>query len=90
MTLSGSAFVSDFTSDGQLSIPTGGTINDSFSPIVLGGGSTTTIASGGTIFLNGQTLELRGALLVNNGHISIGTTNVNFGSLPKGSGVYAR
>ena len=56
--------------------------------MVLGGGSRTTINSGGAINLTGGTMiELNGGLLVNNGTIS-GTTDVNYGSLAKGSGVY--
>jgi len=59
---------------------------------VLGGGSTTRLGTpavaGGAINLGGQTLELRGGLLVNNGNISNGTVNVNFGGLAKGAGSY--
>src|SRR5207237_2900562 len=41
--------------------------------------------NGGQLSVSNGTLELNGGLLVNNGEIS-GTTNVNFGSLAKGSG----
>ena len=59
--------------------------------MILGGGSRTFIGSvdspGGTLNVGATSLELNGALLVNNGTIT-GTTNVNFGSLAKGSGTY--
>ena len=56
--------------------------------LVNGGGSRTTINSGGAInLLGGTTLELNGALLVNNGTVT-GTVNVNYGSLAKGTGAY--
>jgi autotransporter-associated beta strand protein len=88
---SGTANVSDFVSDGQLNIPAGGMLNNSNSPMVLGGGSRTFIGTtavhGGTLDLGGQTLELNGGLLVNNGTVS-GTVNVNYGSLAKGAGSF--
>jgi fibronectin-binding autotransporter adhesin len=55
--------------------------------LVLGGGSRTTIDGSGQLNVTNGTIELNGALLVNNGEIS-GTTNVNFGSLAKGAGKY--
>ena len=55
---------------------------------MLGGGSRTTINPSGTLAVAaGTTIELNGGLLVNNGTIS-GTTDVNYGSLAKGTGVY--
>lgn len=89
--VNGTANVSEFVSDGQVNIPTGGVLNNSGSPLVLGGGSRTLIGSaaapGGVMNLDAQTLELNGALLVNNGTVS-GTTNVNFGSVVKGAGAF--
>jgi hypothetical protein len=88
LTVNGTANVSDFVSDGQLTIPSGGTLNNAGSSLFLGGGSRTTINSGGSIILSGgTTIELNGGLLVNNGTIT-GTTDVNYGSLAKGTGVY--
>src|SRR4051812_39955183 len=59
--------------------------------LVLGGGSRTFIGdsqqTGGQLSVTGGNIELNGALLVNNGTIT-GTTNVNFGSIAKGAGVY--
>src|SRR5207244_5057418 len=63
-----------------------GTFNNSSTPLVSGGGSRITINPGG-ILNTGSSLELNGALMVNNGTIT-GTTNINFGSLAKGAGVY--
>jgi hypothetical protein len=91
LVVNGTANVSDFVSDGQLNIPNGGVMNNTLSPLVLGGGSRTFIGSaaapGGAINLGSQTLELNGGLLVNNGTVS-GTTNVNFGAVAKGAGAY--
>jgi fibronectin-binding autotransporter adhesin len=92
MTVGGTALVTGFVSNGVLTVSPGGTVANSATSLVLGGGSRTFLGSaathGGTLNLGGQTLELNGALLVNNGTISNGTVNVNFGSLAKGSGTY--
>src|SRR5205823_7521294 len=73
VTVNGTANVNDFVNDGQLAIPAGGALNNSVSSLVLGGGSTTTVGTpashGGAINLGGQSLELRGGLLANNGTI---------------------
>jgi len=86
----GNANVSDFVSDGQLTINPGAVVTNGNSSMVLGGGSRTFIGSvatpGGTLNV-GPGLNLNGALLVNNGNIA-GTTNVNYGGLAKGSGTY--
>lgn len=88
LTVTGAANVSDFASEGQLTIPGGGMVSNSGSPLVLGGGSRTTIDPSGTLATAiGTSIELNGGLLVNNGTIS-GTTDVNYGSLAKGTGVY--
>jgi autotransporter-associated beta strand protein len=85
------ANVRAFDSSGVITIAAGGTLNNSSNPLTLGGGSRTYIGSvaspGGTLNLGGQTLELNGGLLINNGTV-VGTTNVNFGSLAMGSGTY--
>jgi len=87
MTLSGSAFVSDFTSDGQLSVPT-----EPPSRFLLpnrpGRRKHKPRSPAAHDFSQWPNSRTARALLVNNGHISIGATNVNFGSLAKGSGVY--
>jgi len=78
----------DFTSQGILSINSGGTVVNTIGNLVAGGGSRTHILAGGEMSLqNGTELDLNGALLVNNGIID-GTTNVHFGSLAKGAGTY--
>jgi fibronectin-binding autotransporter adhesin len=91
MTVNGTANVSDFVSDGSLTISAGGTLNNSGSPMVLGGGSTTFVGSaaapGGAINLGGQTLEVRGGLLANNGIIN-GTVNVHFNGSVTGAGTF--
>jgi T5SS/PEP-CTERM-associated repeat protein len=78
----------DVANNGVLTVNSGGAIDNYVGNLVSGGGSRTTINSGGAInLLGGTTLELNGALLVNNGEVA-GTTNVNYGSLAKGAGTY--
>jgi autotransporter-associated beta strand protein len=85
------ANVRSFDSSGVITVSAGSTLNNSSNPLTLGGGSRTYVGSvaspGGTLNLGGQTLELNGGLLVNNGTV-VGTTNVNFGSLAMGAGTY--
>ncbi len=88
LTIAGTLTASDFVSDGVVTINGGGAINNSGSNLVLGGGSRTTInPSGALATASGTTIELNGGLLINNGTIT-GTTNVNYGSLAKGAGMY--
>jgi hypothetical protein len=69
-------------------VNSGGAINNQLGNLVNGGGSRITINAGGAInLLAGTTMELNGALLVNNGTVA-GTVNVNYGSLAKGTGDY--
>ena len=82
----------DFTSNGVINVPNGGTVSNTVSSLVLGGGSRTFIGSvatpGGTISTAaGTSIELNGGLLVNNGTQN-GTLNINFGGLAKGSGLF--
>jgi hypothetical protein len=59
----------------------------SSSTLVKTGAGTLALTNGGPMNFSGQTLELNGGLLVNNGRVS-GTTNVNFGSVAKGAGTF--
>lgn len=78
----------DVGNSGAITVNSGGAINNQIGNLVNGGGSRTTINSGGEInLLGGTTMELNGALLVNNGTVT-GTVNVNYGSLAKGTGSY--
>ena len=84
--------VSGFTNSGVINIAVGASLTNSLTNLVLGGGSRTYLGNianhGGTISLSaGTTLEVNGALLVNDGTIS-GTTNVNFGGVAQGVGSY--
>jgi len=88
MTVNAAVNVLDFTNNGVMTINSGGTINNTTSSLVFGGGSRTTVNSGGEIrLLDANTLELVGALLMNGGSIS-GTVDVNYGSTAQGSGNY--
>jgi fibronectin-binding autotransporter adhesin len=77
-----------FENNGLITVNNGGTLSNQATDLVSGGGSRITVNSGGTMnLLAGTTLELQGALLVNNGDVN-GTVNVQFGSLAKGSGTF--
>jgi fibronectin-binding autotransporter adhesin len=81
--------VSDFLNNGQIRI-FAGTLNNSVTPLVTSAGSGIDITSdvgGSTLNLGGQTLEVNGGLVVNDGTIN-GTTNINSGGLVKGTGVF--
>jgi len=84
---SGTLATTAFSNDGLIIINSGGTLQNFGNSLTSGGGSRITINPGGALNLSGNPLDLNGALLVNNGTI-IGTTNVNFGSLAKGAGIY--
>ena len=74
--------------DGVTTINDGGTLNGTVGSLVFGGGARATINAGGTLAAaNGTTVELNGALLVNNGTQS-GTLDVNYGSTAKGGGTF--
>ena len=82
----------DFTNEGVMNVRNGATVTNTAGNLFLGGGSRTFVgtaaAPGGVISTAvGTTIELNGALLVNNGTIN-GTTNVNYGSLAKGAGTF--
>ena len=87
MTVAGTLNTSSFENNGQVIVVFNGTVRNNSTPLVSTGGSRITINAGGTLDVTGNSLDLNGALLVNNGTIT-GTTNVNFGSLAKGSGNY--
>ncbi len=88
ITVNGALIAQDFTNNGLLTVNDGGTLDNGANNLVSGGGSRTTINSGGQVFLSdGTSLELNGALLVNDGAIN-GVVNVNFGSLARGNGNY--
>jgi hypothetical protein len=78
---------SGFENDGVITINNAATLTNNGSTLASTGGSRITINPGGTLNVSANSLDLNGALLVNNGTIT-GPTNVNFGSLAKGSGVY--
>jgi fibronectin-binding autotransporter adhesin len=92
MNINTAVTVQDFDNEGVLNIPTGASITNSLSNMVLAGGSRTFIgtnaAPGGSITLqNSTTIEVNGALLVNDGTIA-GTTDVNYGGTAEGVGTY--
>jgi autotransporter-associated beta strand protein len=88
LNINAGAAVSSFTNYGVINIAANATLTDTAANLFLAGGSRTYIGPGGKLTLQGSsTLEVNGALLVNNGVIN-GTTDVNYGSLAKGAGVY--
>jgi fibronectin-binding autotransporter adhesin len=87
-TVNNELIAQDFSNDGIWIINNGGQVDNGTNNLVCGGGSRTTLNAGGVMFLSDDTSwELNGALLINDGEIN-GTTNVNFGSVAKGSGSY--
>lgn len=87
--INSSLLAQDFTNNGVFVLNSGGSFDNNANDLVSGGGSRSTINSGGMLFLSdGTAWELNGALLVNNGEIN-GTVDVNYGSLAKGGGNFA-
>ena len=91
LTVNGTASVTDWGSQGVLTINSGGVLNNAVSDIVFGGGSRTTINAGGRLNANsdgsGKRADVEG-VLVNSGKIT-GTTNDYYGSTVQGGGVYS-
>ena len=88
LAVSGTANTSGWASTGVITVNNGGTLANGGSNLVLGGGSRTTVNAGGTLSTaSGTTIELDGALLINNG-TQTGTLNVNYGSTAKGTGSF--
>ena len=86
--VSGTVSSLDFTSNGVINLLSGGLITNTGSNLYLGGGSRTYAAGGSNLSTGaGTTIQLNGALLVNNGTVS-GTVDVNFGALASGTGNY--
>ena len=74
--------------DGRTTVNNGGVLNTSSASLFFGGGARATVNAGGTLAaVDGSTVELNGALLVNNG-TQTGTLNVNYGSTAKGTGTF--
>jgi autotransporter-associated beta strand protein len=98
--VNGTAYVSDFTTTGTVSITgAGNLLNTGTSPLVLGGGSVTTVGvynpvngqvtPGGTITIGAQDLVVQGGFLRNNGIVTgPGKLIVDYGGLAKGAGDY--
>ena len=92
LTANGTVNTSGWTSTGVITINGGGTVANTGSNLVLGGGSRTTtnassgagVAAGTLSTATGTSIELNGALLVNNG-TQAGTLNVNYGSQARGT-----
>ena len=86
--IEGALATTAFQNDGLIEVLPGATLSNTASDLASTGGSRITIASGGTLQLNGTQLNLHGALAVNNGAIAGGTTNVHFGSMLAGAGSF--
>lgn len=92
LVVAGSTAVSGFGSTGVIEVQAGGTLVNTGTDLLLGGGSRTLIGSatepGGTLQLpDDSRVQLNGGLLVNNGTLD-GALNVNFGALAKGAGSF--
>jgi autotransporter-associated beta strand protein len=88
----GNAALDSFTNNGVMTINPGVTVTNTSANLYLAGGSRlymgTGVNPGGTLTLtNSTTVEVNGALLVNNGKIN-GTTDVNYGGTAEGTGSY--
>jgi fibronectin-binding autotransporter adhesin len=97
VTVNGAANVQNLTSFGRITVNSGGTLTQTnpttLAPLTLGGGSVTTVNSGGTLSLGGsgatQLGRLAGGLLINNGTVTGGRLVVDFGGVAKGTGSYS-
>ena len=85
------ANVDDWSSEGTVTVNSGGVLNNAQADLVSFGGGIVTVMPGGQINPaadgGGESLDLDGSLLVNNGTLA-GSTNVYYGSMAQGSGVY--
>src|SRR5439155_25789902 len=97
MTVTGTANVSDFVSNGRLAVNPGGNLNNSQGTMTLGGGSVTTIGiynpnngqvtPGGTINIGNGDMRVQGGFLRNNGTITgSGNLIIDYLGLVKGAG----
>ena len=91
--LSGSNDVTAWGNEGLVTILSGGLLNNHASSLTSYGGGQITINSGGTLNADadgiGAALNLQGSLLVNNGAVTGGVTNVYYGATVTGSGSFA-
>jgi len=95
--VNGTANVSNLTSVGRITVNSGGTLLQQnatpSTPLTLGGGSVTTVNSGGTLNWGGSwTTELgrlAGGVLINNGTVTGGRLVVDYGGLARGAGSYS-
>ncbi|MCI0333041.1 MAG: autotransporter-associated beta strand repeat-containing protein, partial [Planctomycetes bacterium] len=87
LTVNSTLNTSAFENNGTITVTSAATLSNSGNNLVSGGGAIVNVNAGGTIQLGGTSLDLHGALAVNNGTIN-GTTNVYFGSQAKGTGSY--
>ena len=78
-----------FENEGALTINTTGVLTNNGSALVSTAGSNLNVKAGGTLDVSANSLDLNGAVLVNNGTIK-GTTNVNSGSVAEGAGTYGQ
>jgi autotransporter-associated beta strand protein/T5SS/PEP-CTERM-associated repeat protein len=89
LTVNGKASVTSFENDGVITVRRGGSLVNSNSDLVSGGGSRITIESQGRLELTSSELQLNGGLLLNNGVVK-GTTNVHFNGMATGSGEFGK
>jgi hypothetical protein len=86
--VNGIAIINGVESSGVIRVNAGGFMATGSAPLVLGAGSRTTIAAGGTLgAAPGMSIELNSGMLTNDG-TQTGRLNVNFGSVAQGSGSF--
>ncbi|MDB5319304.1 MAG: Extracellular serine protease precursor [Phycisphaerales bacterium] len=81
--------VTAFENNGVIAIQRGGSLTNSNTTLVSGGGSRIDIDSQGQLNLVSSELNLNGSLLINNGAVK-GTVNVHFNGLATGSGDFGK
>ncbi len=81
----------EWYNEGFITINSGGALNNGVAHLISLGGGQILVNSGGTLNANsdgqGETLDLQGSLLTNNGTVT-GTTNIEYGSTAQGSGKF--
>lgn len=82
------AQVAGLLNQGLIEVHTGASLHNASSGLLSIGGSRIDVRAGGSIDLGGQSLQLAGGLLTNNGTIGNGTIIADYGSTIRGAGLF--